>query len=451
MNKPATQARSFSPAYAWYVLILLTAGNGVSYLDRYLPSLVLEPIKRDLQLTDFQLGLMLGPAFVFFYLILGIPIGWLADRASRRFILATGITVWCCMTAMGGFAKGFGLLLASRLGVGLGEATLAPCALSLVSDYFPGHGRARAMSVLTSGTFMGAGIAFLLGGPLVHFIESLPPLVLPGFGALQSWRLCFIFVGLPGLILALSMITVREPPRHKAIAINPAGGLSELPGFIDIAKYIGRRWRAFGTLFIASGCNVTMGSLALWNIALFHRVWGWDVSEIGITVGGVLLAGGTIGTLIGIRLTRRAYARGREDAILWTLWIGLLIDIPAFTAYALMPNAYLGGACLFVADIGQAIATAAGLGALSVLAPGQIRSRITALYYLIISIASQLLGPPIVGWLADLFHDPKGLRYAISIEAIAVGLPASILVALGMKYFRREIIDMEANTVTRIS
>jgi len=104
-----------------------------------------------------------------------------------------------------------------------------------------------------------------------------------------------------------------------------------------------------------------------------------------------------------------------------------------------------------VADIGQAIATAAGLGALSVLAPGQIRSRITAIYYLIISIASQLLGPPIVGWLADLFHDPKGLRYAISIEAIAVGLPASILVALGMKYFRREIIDMETNTVTRIS
>jgi MFS family permease len=437
-------------SYSWYVVLLLTAAQIVSYLDRYLPSLVLDSIKKDLALTNFQLGLLLGPAFVVFYLLLGVPIGRLADRSSRRGILAAGITVWCCMTALGGFARSFTVLLTSRLGVGLGEATLGPCAISLVSDYFPGALRARAMSVLMTGTFLGAGIAFLFGGPLVRAIEAAPPLLLPGFGEMHSWRLCFLVVGLPGVVLALLMLTVREPARRKMISLNGAGGLPESPSLGDLGRFMLRRWRAFGALFIASGCNVTLGSLALWNVSLFHRVWGWNVGDVGIAVGALLIVGGTVGTLIGIRLTSGAIARGREDATLWTLWIGLLIDIPAFATFSLMPNADLAIAFLFLAYVGQAIATAAGPAALAVLAPGQIRSSAVAVYYLIISIAGQLLGPPIVGWMADRFQDPLGLRYAVSIEAIAVGIPAAILVALGLRSFRRTAIEVERAVTSNV-
>jgi 3-isopropylmalate dehydratase small subunit len=400
---------------------LMTTAQIVSYVDRYLPTLVLDSIKTDLGLSDFQLGLLLGPAFVFFYLVLGIPIGRLADRASRRGILAAGVTIWCCMTALGGFARNFPLLLTSRLGVGL--------------------------SVFMTGTFLGAGLAFLFGGPLVHAIEAGPPLTIPGFATFQSWRLCFFVVGLPGLVLALAMLTVREPARLKTAADDGQGGLSETPSLMEAAAFMLRRWRAFGTLFIASGCNVTLGSLALWNIALFKRVWGWNVGDVGLAVGALLLTGGSVGTLIGVRLTSRAYARGRRDATLWTLWVGLLIDIPAFALYGLMPNASLGMAVLFLAYVGQAVATAAGPAALAVLAPGQIRSSAVAVFYLTISIASQLLGPPIVGWLADRFHDPMGLRYAIFIEAITVGIPASILVARGLRYFRLAAIDDEARAI----
>jgi MFS family permease len=441
LSGPATPARR-AVSYSWYVVLLLTAAQMVSYLDRYLPSLVLDSIKKDLALTDFQLGLMLGPAFVVFYLLLGIPIGRLADRASRRGILAAGITLWCCMTALGGFARTYPVLLASRLGVGLGEATLGPCGISLVSDYFPGPGRARAVSVLMTGTFLGAGFAFLFGGPLVHAIEAASPLSALGFDRGQSWRVCFLVVGLPGLLLALAMLTVREPARLKSVSLA-ADGLPESPSLGELARFMLRRRLAFGTLFLASGCNVTLGSLALWNVSLFNRAWGWNVGDVGVAVGALLLAGGSIGTLIGVRLTGRATRRGREDATLWTLWVGLLIDVPAFALYSLMPNASLGMVVLFVAYVGQAIATAAGPAALAVIAPGQIRSSAVAVFYLIISIASQLLGPPIVGLLADLFHDPAGLRYAMTIEAVSVGIPAAILVRLGLKFFRRTAIEVE--------
>jgi MFS family permease len=430
-------------SYSWYVVLLLTAAQIVSYLDRYLPSLVLDSIKKDLVLDDFQLGLMLGPAFVVFYLLLGIPIGRLADRASRRGLLAAGITVWCCMTAFGGFARSFPWLLTSRLGVGLGEATVGPCAISLVSDYFTGAARARAMSVFMAGTFLGAGFAFLFGGPLVHAIAAGPPLILPGFGVVGSWRLCFLAVGLPGLVLALLMLTVRDPVRQYALAAE-VGGLSQTPSLGEAARFMLRRWRAFGTLFLASGCNVTLGSLAFWNVSLFHRVWGWNVRDVGIAVGTLLLVGGSIGTLVGMRLTGRALARGRPDATLRTVWIGLLIGIPAFALYALMPSAGFAIAVLLVAYIGQAVATAAGPAALATLAPGQIRSSAVAVFYLVISIAGQLLGPPIVGFLAEQFSDPTGLRYAMSIEAFAIGIPAAILVALGLGSFRRAAIAREA-------
>jgi MFS family permease len=267
--------------------------------------------------------------------------------------------------------------------------------------------------------------------------------MLPGFGAVHSWRLCFFVVGLPGILLALLMLTVREPARRKAISPSGSAGLSELPGLRELWRFMLHRWRAFGTLFLASGCNVTLGSLAFWNVSLFHRAWGWNVGEVGVAVGGLLLAGGTIGTLLGIRLTARATARGRQDATLLTLWIGLLIDIPAFALYALMPNASLGIAVLFVAYIGQAVATAAGPAALAVLAPGQIRSSAVAVFYLIISLAGQFLGPPIVGFLADHLAAPSGLRDAMSIEAFALGIPAAILVGLGLKSFRRTAIEVE--------
>ena len=439
-NRPALPQGS--TRYAWYVASLLTLIQIVSYMDRFLPSLLVQPMKLELHLSDLQVGLLLGPAFVLFYITLGIPIGWLADRFSRRAILAAGIAVWCTMTALGAAARSFPPLFATRLGVGLGEATVAPTAISLISDYFPRERRVRALSLFMSGTFIGAGSAFLFFGPLVQYIQALPPVVVPLLGEIQSWRLCFLVIGIPGLILTLLVMTVREPVRLDKTDPLSTGKTSSLR---DALAYIARHRHAFATLFVASGCTVTMSALAFWNVAVFKRSWDWNVAEVGLAVGLILFIGGPIGTLLGIWLTNRATAVGRKDGTLRALFIGLLINVPGCVLFPLMPNAGLGIAVLFCAQIGQSMSTAAGPASLMMLAPGQMRAQLTAIFYLVISVVSQMLGPPLVGLISDRIGSPDALRYAVSIEAVVIGIPSIVLVLIGFTAYRRSVVALEAS------
>ncbi len=429
--------------YAWYVVALLTATQVVSYIDRFLPSLLLESIKSDLALTDLQVGLLMGPAFGLFYVFVGVPIGWLADRYSRRAILATGISIWCAMTATAGLARSFVPLFLTRMGVGLGEASVAPCSVSLISDYFPRERRAPPLSLFMAGTFLGAGTAFLFGGPLVHHITSLPPVHLPVLGDLRNWQLAFLIVGLPGFVLAALMFTIREPRRQdqarRELDADAAGRVS----LGAALRFMRKRWRAFGTLFIGSAAVVTMGSLSFWNVALFARTWDWGVREVGIATGILFFIGGPIGTLAGIALTKRWIAAGRKDATLRALWTGLAIAVPGFALYPVMPTAELAIAMQLFAFTGQAMAAAAGPASITLIAPGQIKSQATALYYLCIGVFGQLLGPPPVGLMTDLFGDPDKLRYAMSIEAATIGVLALVLVGAGLSRFRRCVIEVD--------
>ena len=410
---------------------LLTLVQVVSYVDRFLPSLLAPAIKADLHLSDFQLGLLLGPAFALFYVAVGLPFGWAADRVSRRGILAFGIAAWSLMTSAASLAFSFAPLFAARLGVGFGEAAVAPCAVSLIGDRFERARRPRAISLYMAGSFIGAGSAFLFGGPLVHLIEAAPPWI-PG---MRPWQSVFLVMGAPGLLLALSMFSFAEPLRSELTRATPAS----LAGALG---FIGRRWRAFGTLFVGSACVVTLGSLSLWNVSLFQRTWGWNVAQVGVATGLLFFTAGPLGTVAGVWLTDRWTRLGRSDATLRALITGLLIAAPGFILFPLAPSAPLGLCGLFVAFTGQAMATAAGPVSLTFLAPGQIRSQATAVYYLVISLAGQLLGPPPVGWMVDRFGHPAMLRYAVSIEAAAVSAPALILLAVGLKAFRRRADEL---------
>lgn len=431
-----------SVRYAWYVAGLLTFVQIVSYLDRFLPGLLVPPIKHDLGIDDFQVGLLLGPAFVFFYITLGIPLGWLADRMNRRLLLSAGVAIWCSLTAAGALAGSFLPLFVTRLGVGIGEATVAPVSISLISDYFPRDKRSAAISLFMAGAFLGAGFAFLFFGPVVHAIEALPPIDLPMVGPLRSWRLCFLIIGAPGLLLTLLLLTIAEPRRVDRIAFTEGGAVGAASFSAGLA-YIGRRWRAFGTLFLASACNLTMGALALWNVALFKRTWGWNVAQVGFAVGLILLTAGPIGTVAGAYLTHRDVRAGRRDGTLRALFVGLLIGVPAYAVFPLMPSATLGLAALFVALIGQSISTCAGPATLVTLAPGQIRAQATAVYYLVISVVAQLIGPPLVGLIADSIGGPNSLRYAISIVASAVGIPSILLITRGFGAYRHQVMQLD--------
>ena len=438
-----SDAYATTSRYAWYVVALLTLTQIVSYIDRFLPSLLVPSIKGDLGLTDFQVGLLLGPAFGIFYVFVAVPIGWLADRRSRRAILAVGISLWCTMTAAAAFARSFLPLFGARMGVGLGEAAVAPCAVSLISDYFPRDRRARALSVFMAGTFIGAGSAYLFGGPLVHEIAQLPPLHVPGAGELAAWQMSFLLVGVPGFLLAAMMFTIREPVRQdqvvRGLTTDASGSASLLVAF----RFIRERWRAFGALFIGSASVVTMGSLTFWNVALFGRTWGWEVREVGIATGLLFFSGGPLGTVLGIWLTNRWLAAGRKDATLRALWTGLAIAVPGFALYPLMPTPELAIFAQLFAFTGQAMAAAAGPASLTLIAPGQIKSQSTAIYYLFIGVFGQLIGPPPVGLMTDLFGDPGKLRYAMTIEAATVGIIALIFVGIGLSRYRRCVHEVE--------
>jgi MFS family permease len=432
---PAAPVAKIDMRYAWAVVGLLTLAQVVSYIDRFLPSLLIGPIKADLHLSDFQIGLILGPAFGFFYVFVGIPIGWLADRWSRRTILSVGVTFWSLMTAAGALARSFGALFGARLGVGLGEACLSPCAVSLISDYFPRAKRARAFSVYMAGTFIGAGTAFLVGGLFVQYLGTLPPFVLPGGGALKTWQTAFLVIGAPGLVLALLMLLIREPKRSEYS--RGAVGAASLLG---AAGYIAKRWRAFGALFLGSSFVTVTGAFSTWNVALFQRTWDWSVRDVGVAIGLLYFTAGPLGTVLSLVLSNRGIAKGRKDATLRTLLTGIAIAFPAYVLYPQMPSAPLSIFCLFFAFVGQAIATASGPASLALIAPGELRSQATAVYFLVISGAGQLLGPPPLGWMSDVLGN---IRHAISIEAIVVGLPVLVLLSLGLRRYRDEVAALE--------
>lgn len=197
------------------------------------------------------------------------------------------------------------------------------------------------------------------------------------------------------------------------------------------------------TLFIGSAAVVTMGSLTFWNIALFERTWGWAVREVGIATGVLFFVGGPLGTIFGIWLTNRWLAAGRKDATIRALWTGLAIAVPGFALYPMMPSPELAILAQLFAFTGQAMAAAAGPASLTLIAPGQIKSQATAIYYLFIGVFGQLIGPPPVGLMTDLFGDPGKLRYAMTIEAATVGILALVFVGIGISRYRRCVDEVE--------
>jgi MFS family permease len=189
--------------YAWYVACVLMVCNTFSFIDRQVLGLLVTPIKQDLGISDTRIGLLQGLAFGLYYTLLGIPMGRLVDSGSRRTLVAAGVFLWSLMTAACAGARSFGALFLARMGVGIGEATLSPAAFSLLADYFPKGRLATALSIFSMGIFFGSGLALLLGGLIV--------------GALGSWRLTFLLVGLPGLLVALLALTIREPARRDLL------------------------------------------------------------------------------------------------------------------------------------------------------------------------------------------------------------------------------------------
>ena len=307
-------------AHAYYVLAMLFLVLATSLIDRNILGILLEDIKADLQISDTQLGLLTGPAFAVTNAIAGIPLARLADRWSRRGIVAWGLLAWSVLTALQGLTRTFGMLLLARIGVGIGEASTGPSAHSLISDYFPMRQRATAISVYTIGGHMGVWFAFLVGGWLSDA---------------YSWRTALVAVGLPGIILSvLFRFTVREPVRG---AIEGQADTGEAVPFMALLRVLGGK-PTFRHLTMALPLFVCASYvLNIWGPAFLIRTHGLTKSEIGLWFGLVVGVGGGVGSIVGGLLSDRLARRDRR----WYAWLpalATLAAVPFYVGFLFFPN-----------------------------------------------------------------------------------------------------------------
>ena len=427
-----------SAAYGWYVVVILTLAYMVSFIDRQIMALMVEPIRHDLNISDTQISLLLGLAFAIFYTILGIPIGRLADLYSRKVIIISGISIWCLMTAACGLARNYTQLFLTRVGVGVGEAALSPGALSMISDYFPKDTRVRAVSFYTMGISLGVGTAMILGGQVIEYVYSTPRLTLPVIGELYPWQTAFLVVGLPGLVVALLMLNIKEPMRRERLTFTSThGAKSYHVPFATVVSFINKRRQMYGSHFVGlSVVAILAYGFYAWIPTMFIRTWGWTIGEVGMAYGLVTLISGPLAALLAA-WTSEYLAKKHDDAHMRAAFIGVITGVVASVLAPLMPTPELSLIMLLPASTGTSMATAAGISALIIVTPNQIRAQASALFYFVINILGLTIGPTGIALLTDyIFQDDTALRYSIAIVALLSGVLASAVLLYNLPRYR---------------
>jgi MFS family permease len=410
--------------YAWYVAVVLMVCNTLSFIDRQILGLLVTPIKLELGLSDTRIGLLQGLAFGVFYTLLGIPMGRIADHSSRRKLVAAGIFGWSLMTALCAGARSFGTLFLARMGVGVGEATLSPSAFSLLSDYFPKQRLGTALSIFSMGVFFGSGLALILGGLII--------------GAVGSWRLTFLLMGLPGLLIALLALTIREPPRRNLLRAE--GGQPSQLSLGDVADQVRIRWRSVAGICVGFAaqalCNYAQQA---WLPTYFVRVHSFSARQAGLTLGVISIVTGLSGAYLGGRLTDRWQARGIAEA---PLRVGVLATVcggVSFTLAMALPGlgaqlALLGPAFFFLAmPIGSVYAS------LQLILPNQVRGQIGALQVFTLNLGGLILGPALPGFLNDyVFRDPRMVGWSLALTVGTASLVSALLFRATWSPYRRD-------------
>jgi MFS family permease len=426
------------PRVAWYTVGVLFMLYLLSLLDRLVISLLVAPIRRDLGISDFELSLLQGFAFGAFYAVCGLPLGWMVDRFSRRWIVFWGVTVWSISTAFCGFARSYFQLFLARVGVGAGEASLSPAAYSILADSFPPHRLTTALAVFSLGSLVGSCLAFMLGGYIVGLVAEHESVLLPLIGEVRSWQVVFLVVGIPGAMLGLLMFTFAEPLRRgpKAAAAGAGAAAGEFLAFLKSRRRFIVCHHAGFTL-----ANAAMTGLVLWAPAYLSRSFGWKPGAIGLWLGLVGLLGGLLGALLHGQVSDRWFARGIKDAQMRWYSLCAMVALPVGVGGMLLhtPVAFLATFFMINLLIGPIMGVAAS--SLQIVTPPALRGRASSLYLFVMILLGIGAGPSIVAALTDfVFHDDKQLGLSLAL-VFAVAFPLSALVLrLGLKA-SREAVD----------
>ncbi len=411
--------------YAWYVAIVLMLCNTLSFIDRQILGLLAPLIKQELALSDTKIGLLQGLAFGIFYTLLGMPMGRIVDRGNRRNLVAAGIFCWSLMTAACAAARGFWTLFLARMGVGVGEATLSPSAFSLLSDYFPRERLGTALSIFSMGVFFGSGSALIIGGLVI--------------GAVGSWRLTFLIVGLPGLLAGLLMFTIKEPARR-----NLLGGKVSRLSLGEVFLQVKLRWQSVAGICLAFAfqamCNYAQQA---WLPTYFVRAHGWQPKQAGLTLGVISLATGLLGAYLGGALCDRWQRGGKADAplrvgVLATACAGIFFSLALAAPALKFQLVMLVPAFFFLAmPIGSSYAS------IQLILPNQVRGQIGALQVFTLNLLGLILGPFLPGFFNDyVFKNPQMIGWSLAITVGAASLLSALLFYATRRPYRRHYAQM---------
>lgn len=410
IEAPITQAASAGTAgnRGWYTVVMMAFVVMLAQIDRNVISLMVQPMKRDLELSDTEVSVLIGLAFTFFYIIVGPPMSRIADRGFRKTVVAGSLAVWSCATALCGIAQNFGQFFFSRAVIGGAESASSPAALSMIADVIPREKLPRAYAIYNAGFMGGGAIALVAGGLLLGAFAGVEPIHVPGIGVIRNWQLVFMILGLPGLVVAaIIMITVPEPQRRRG---HKAKGypLREVVSFVVANRAM--------HLPLLTGILInslqTFGTVA-WMPAFYERTYGWGPAIAGPLLGMVNMVSALAGLFVGAWLAEWLGKR-RDDANIRVLFLANFLSIPFIIAGPLMPTAWLA---LGVGAIGGAIGAMGGAGynsALQLSTPNAMRGQINALYLFMIAAIGGAFGPLLIALLTDnVARSEEDLRYVL--------------------------------------
>lgn len=427
MTDPAADGETNAwptPWRGWLLVGLLALASVVSQFDRTVINLMVEPIKAEFGLNDTAFGALQSIAFGMFYVIACIPLGRAADNYSRKYLLAICLFFWTIFAMASGLARSYFQLFLMRIGVAVGEASLTPAGLSMLSDHFPPERLGRPVSGFLMSAPIGQGLAFIGGGSLLTALDGSRLLESGVMDGLEPWQAAFIIVGAPGLLLVPFFLLCREPVRRGA-------GASESLPAREVVRLVTNRRKALIPMFIGFAMVLLVAySITIWTPALLQRTYGWNTAEIGLGFGLLVMTAGTAGVYTAGLLSDWLMAKGHSDAPLKVAAAGFAAGGLCGTLAPLMPDPYMAlallGGALFFGNMPFSCAATA----LQLIVPNRARAQVSALYVTFTTLVGLSVGPTIIGLMTDfVFRDPADIRYSMSV-VVGVASPVMVLMML---------------------
>ena len=405
----------------------------VAFIDRQILSLLIQPIKDDLGISDTQIGLLAGLAFAIFYSFIGIPIAKLADTKNRVTIISIGVALWTLMTALCGLTKTYFYLFLARIGVGVGEAALSPAAYSMIADYFPKEKLGRAIGVYVIGLYLGAGLAMLVGSAVISMVSSMPLIELPYYGAIQPWQLTFLLVSIPGILVLLLLLSIKEPKRINHLDTQT----DDQTSFKEVLIYLWGLRKIFVNLNIGICINgAVIAGFMVWIPEWLRRSFEINIVDAGIIYGLALLIFGSIGPFMGgwasDYLARKNYA----DAPMRTVLYAALLTIPFAILMPLAPNLFFAVILLCIVTFLFSVPQGLPPVVMQLIAPNHMRAQTTAIFMLFSNLFSYAFGAAIIAVITDYIGYENALKYSMSIVSACMIPVGSYFVYLTLKPMR---------------